>query len=107
MGARYRYVTGNPYTPMMGAYYDANTDATCRSTGAPFSARLPAFNQLDLRVDKEWTFDRWRISVYLDVQNVTRATNAEALTLQLRLHGHAVRWPACRCCRSAGVRGDF
>ena len=73
VGARYRYVTGNPYTPVVGAYYDANAIATRRSPGAPFSARLPSFNQLDLRVDKAWTFDRWRFSLYLDVQNVYRA----------------------------------
>ena len=60
VGARYRYVTGNPYTPVVGAYYDANTDRYVPITGAPFSGRLPAFNQLDLRVDKVWTFDRWR-----------------------------------------------
>ena len=79
MGARYRYVTGNPYTPVVGAYFDSNADRYMPINGAPFSARLPAFNQLDLRVDKMWTFDRWRFSIYLDVQNVTRATNAEAI----------------------------
>ena len=73
-------------------------------SGPPFSARLPAFNQLDLRVDKIWTFDRWRFSIYLDVQNVTRATNPEALSYNFDFTG-PVRWPACRCCRSSACGG--
>ena len=40
---------------------------------------MQPFNQLDLRVDKVWTFDRWRYSMYLDVQNVWNASNAEAI----------------------------
>ena len=80
VGARFRYVTGNPYTPVTGAYFDSNADRYVPISGAPFSARLPAFNQLDLRVDKIWTFDRWRFSAYLDLQNTTRATNPEALS---------------------------
>jgi hypothetical protein len=79
VGARYRYVTGNPTTPIVGAYFDANSDRYTPLNGTPFSTRLPAFNQLDLRVDKVWTFDRWRYSMYLDVQNVFNADNPEAI----------------------------
>ena len=79
VGARYRYVTGNPTTPIVGAYFDVNSDRYVPLNGTPFSARLPAFNQMDLRVDKVWTFDRWRYSMYLDVQNVWNGTNAEAI----------------------------
>ena len=106
VGARYRYVTGNPYTPVVGAYYDANTDRYVPITGAPFSGRMPAFNQLDLRVDKVWTFDRWRISAYLDVQNVTRATNPEALSYNFDF---TVARPVAGLplLPIAGVRGDF
>jgi hypothetical protein len=106
VGARYRYVTGDPYTPITGAYFDSNIDTYTPIYGQSFSARLPAFNQLDLRVDKTWTFDRWRIAVYLDVQNTTRATNAEAVrfnfdfTTSRPLAGLPLL-PIC------GVRGDF
>ena len=37
-----------------------NGDGTCRSHGAVYSARARPFNQLDVRFDKTWTFDRWR-----------------------------------------------
>jgi TonB family protein len=106
VGARYRYVTGDPYTPITGAYFDSNIDTYTPIYGQPFSARLPAFNQLDLRVDKQWTFDRWRISVYLDVQNVTRATNAEAVRFNF---DYTTSRPLAGLplLPIAGVRGDF
>jgi len=106
VGARYRYVTGDPYTPVAGAYFDSNIDRYVAISGAPFSARLPAFNQLDLRVDKVWTFDRWRFSAYLDVQNVTRATNPEALSYNFDF---TVSRPLAGLplLPIAGLRGDF
>jgi len=106
VGARYRYVTGNPTTPIVGAYFDANTDRYTALNGTPFSARLPAFNQLDLRVDKLWTFDKWRFSIYLDVQNVYNADNPEAVdynynfTLQNPVSGLPLL-------PILGIRGDF
>jgi TonB family protein len=106
VGARFRYVTGNPFTPVVGAYYDSNADLYTPIFGAPFSERLPAFTQLDLRADKLWTFDRWRFSVYLDVQNVTRATNTEALrfSFDYRVSRPLAGLPLLPI---GGVRGDF
>ena len=34
------------------------------------SGREPAYHQLDVRVDKIWYFDHWRLGFYIDVQNV-------------------------------------
>jgi len=78
-GARFRYATGNPYTPVEGSFYDSIADRYVPLAGPTFGARLDAFNQLDLRVDKTFTFDRWRFSAYLDVQNVLRADNPESV----------------------------
>jgi len=33
---------------------------------------------LDVRAEKLWTFESWRLSVYLDVQNIYNASNPEA-----------------------------
>jgi len=77
VGIRFRYVTGNPYTPIVGAYYESN-DQTYRSIpGGTYASRLGSFNQLDLRFDKKWTFNRWSFSVYLDIQNLYNASNPE------------------------------
>jgi len=36
--------------------------------------RYDSFNQLDLRIDKEWYLSRISINLYLDVQNVLNST---------------------------------
>jgi hypothetical protein len=106
VGARYRYVTGNPYTPIVGAFYEANADRYTPIQADPFSARLPSFSQLDLRADKTWTFDRWRLSVYLDVQNVLRSNNPEAIGYNFN---YRTQYPisGLPLLPIIGVRGDF
>src|SRR5205814_2176872 len=59
-GARFRYVTGNPVTPVATAYFDANQDGYVPVQGKLYSARLADFHQLDVRFDKAWTFNRWK-----------------------------------------------
>ncbi len=34
------------------------------------SQRLNGFHQLDIRIDKDWYFNKWRLNLYLDIQNV-------------------------------------
>jgi hypothetical protein len=79
IGGRFRYVTGNPSTPLIHDYDINLNDANAfRSTRGMFrSSRLPAFNQLDLRIDKSFVFDKWTFGLYLDVQNVYNAHNTE------------------------------
>lgn len=80
LGARFRYVTGNPYTPELGGTmdYDAGAYAPVSSTRRN-SARSPAFHQLDVRVDKTWKFPSWALSAYLDVQNAYVHKNVESI----------------------------
>jgi hypothetical protein len=80
LGGRFRYVTGNPTTPVQHPYdlYDVDANAFSASYGGYRSARLPDFNQLDIRVDKYWRFTHWTLDTYLDVQNVYNAKNVEA-----------------------------
>jgi hypothetical protein len=70
-------VTGNPYTPVVGAYYDAVDDRYVPIRAPAYSGRLDSFNQLDVRFDKKWTFRLWSYSMYLDLQNVYNASNEE------------------------------
>jgi len=76
-GARFRLVSGNPDTPVTGSTYDAGADVYVPVYGATNSARLGTFHALDLRADRAWTFDRWKLSAYLDVQNVYNRGNQE------------------------------
>jgi hypothetical protein len=77
IGARFRYITGRPYTPYTGGVVDYDAGVYSPLEGAQNSARLPARHQLDLRIDKGWQFASWKLSAYLDVQNVYNRENSE------------------------------
>jgi hypothetical protein len=84
LGARYRYVTGIPMTPITGSFYDTDFNGYTPVSGAPGSARVPAFSQLDVRLERTWTFNYWTLGVYADVQNVTNAQNPEGFAYDYR-----------------------
>ena len=77
-GARFRYTTGMPRTPVTGSYYVGN-DEYDPVFGAQNSIRLPAFYQLDARLERAWVFRRAKLNVFLDVQNVTNRKNPEEI----------------------------
>jgi hypothetical protein len=79
LGSRFRYVSGNPRTPVVGGVVDASADLYQPLYGAVNSSRNPAFHQLDLRVDRRWVFNRWILDAYLDVQNVYNHKSPEGL----------------------------
>jgi hypothetical protein len=72
---RFQYATGFPTTATTGGIFNSSTDSYSTTTGPTLAARTPDFSQLDLRVDKTWTFQRWRMSAYLDVRNVYNRAN--------------------------------
>lgn len=79
VGGRFRYATGFPRTPVIGAYFDASTDRFQPLFGTPGSIRLPHFVSLDLRAAKRIDLAGTELEVYLDVQNVTNQENPEEL----------------------------
>jgi TonB family protein len=78
-GARFRYATGYPRTPVIGAYFNASTDAYEPLFGAHNTIRIPPFYALDLRVSKRFKFGKTQLEIYLDVQNVTNHSNPEEI----------------------------
>jgi hypothetical protein len=77
-GARGRYATGLPRTPVVGAFYDLSTNTFQPELGPTNSIRLANFAELDLRVDRSFTVDeRTQLAVYLDMLNVTGRRNQE------------------------------
>jgi hypothetical protein len=80
LSATFRYVTGNPLTPVAGSIYDARTDTYKPIYGAINSDRSNAFHRLDLRVEKTWHVRSARIAAYLDVQNTYNRKNEEGRT---------------------------
>lgn len=79
VGVRFRYVTGNPTTPVLGGVRDVSAQGWVALQGLVYSARLPDFHQLDLRIDKTWIWNRWKLGVFLDIQNLYNRANTEQL----------------------------
>lgn len=75
LGMKWRYVAGGPYTP-----YDVETSSLIDAWDVrkqPYydysrfnTERLPAFHQLDVRVDKSFFFKKWSLILYADIQNI-------------------------------------
>lgn len=82
-GIRFRLVSGNPFTPQDAGtiYVDIDDDSYgVDLTLVPRnSGRMPLFHQLDVRVDKTWTFDLWKLTAYLEIYNVYGQQNVEQI----------------------------
>jgi TonB family protein len=93
VGARFRLVSGNLTSvnvcdrtqsdcdpDRINALFHGATGAyTPIRFGAVNSERLPLFHSLDVRIDKAWQFTLWKLSAYLDVQNVYNSSSAEGI----------------------------
>lgn len=75
IGGKWRFIGGAPYTP-----YDVEKSSYVEAwnvQGGPYldynqfnALRVSNFHQLDVRVDKQYFFDKWSLMVYFDVQNL-------------------------------------
>jgi TonB family protein len=79
-GIRFRFVTGNPRTPIKSGIYDADVDRFYGIWGEYASVRMPAFHQLDLRIEKSFWVKGFKIKTYLEVLNVYNRRNPEFFT---------------------------
>lgn len=79
LSARMRYVTGNPFTPVIGGTFDADNDVYIPIRGAFYSERIDPFFQTDIRIDKKFIRDKMIWWVYLEVLNVTNRRNIEQI----------------------------
>ena len=75
VGFKWRLVGGLPYTPynLQQSSYTYVWDVN----GGPVddksqinSRRFKAFHQLDVRVDKQYFFNKWSLMMYMDIQNL-------------------------------------
>lgn len=81
VGARVRYATGFPRTPVVGAFYGARRDLFEPYFGEQNAIRVPSFFQADVRIAKKFVLGgeggERQLEVFLDVQNVTNRRNSE------------------------------
>jgi hypothetical protein len=107
LGARWRYTSGDRYTPFVGgvADFDAGAYSAVQSTQL-YSASSPAFHQLDVRVEKTWTFTTWKLSAYLDLQNVYNRQNPEGVAYNYN-YSSAQVVPGLPILPILGLRGEL
>jgi len=79
LGGRVRYATGEPRTPVIGAFFDSTTGRFEPILGPHNGARLPDFVAADLRAERRFPLGGIHAAVYLEVQNLTDRANAEQI----------------------------
>jgi hypothetical protein len=106
VGGKLRVVSGDPYTPCEGGIQNAAAGTYECIQGETNSRRIPAFEQLDLRVDKTWKLGGGSLTAYLDVQNVTNRANPEGVSYNYRYT--STKWQTgLPIIPSLGLRGEF
>lgn len=79
LGARFRYSTGYPRTPVVGSFVSTRRDLYEPRFGEQNSIRIPAFAQVDARLAKRFTWAWGKAELFLDVQNVSHRKNPEEI----------------------------
>lgn len=106
IGARFRLVSGNPATPLLGGAFDVDSNSYVRVAGEANSIRQPAFHQLDIRVDKRWVYNRWMLNLYLDLQNAYNRRNQEDVAYSYDFEESAP-FTGLPIIPSFGIRAEF
>ena len=70
IGARYRFAGKTPYVVTNQAQTLAQYPRIVLDYTKLGEQNLPAFSQLDVRVDKKWNFKKVALDVFIDVQNL-------------------------------------
>ncbi len=70
ISGRYRLLGPAPFAPVDQEATLVNYPAVVLDYSSLGEERLDAFNQLDIRVDKKWSFPNFSLDLFLDVQNV-------------------------------------
>jgi len=77
VGGRFRLISGDPTTQVVGSVFDARSGIYVPKYGPVNGQRDPAFQELDLRLEKKWRIGTGSLSAYLDVLNVYNAKNPQ------------------------------
>ena len=77
LGGRFRLISGDPTTAVVGSVYDARLGIYVPKYGALNAQRDPPFQQLDLRLEKKWRIGSGSLSGYVDVLNAYNSKNPQ------------------------------
>jgi TonB family protein len=107
VGLRFRYVSGNLYTPCYAGLFSSTSTSYLCSNGPLFSERLPAFHELDARVDKRWKFGDFALSAYLDLINAYNRKNPDFIQYNYDFSQGKPQTASLPIVPSLGLRGEF
>jgi hypothetical protein len=79
LGGRVRLATGEPRTPVIGAFFDSRSGRYQPIRGEHNGTRVPTYFAADLRAERTWPLGAIRGAVYVEIQNLTGRANAEEL----------------------------
>jgi hypothetical protein len=76
--AKFRYTTGNPFTPYDFGVYDIDGDYyTGYQAGIRNGDRMAPYSALDIRIEKRFQFPWAQLNTYLDILNIYKGENPE------------------------------
>ncbi|MEW6701402.1 MAG: TonB-dependent receptor [Bacteroidota bacterium] len=75
LGAKYRYGTGTPFTPVIGNSFNQAGSNFIPILGEQNSARYPNYSRLDLRLTRQISFLDQPFEVYVELLNVFNIKN--------------------------------
>ncbi len=75
LGIQFRYASGNPYTPVVAAVTDSSETFWIPVKGETNSQRYPAFHQLNLRFNSNYTLFGLETLLYFEIWNAYNRKN--------------------------------
>jgi hypothetical protein len=97
--AKFRYVTGRPYTPFDQFGY--------QNPALYNAARIGANHSLDIRVDRRWSFGAWTLVTYADIQNIYNRKAVTVPRFNERLGRSETNLASIGILPSIGVSAEF
>ncbi len=77
ISTRYRYLGSAPYVPTNSEKSLQFYPAIVKDFNNIGSVRLDSYNQVDVRVDKKWSYRNWSLDLFFETQNVLANANPQ------------------------------
>lgn len=75
VGAKWTFHTGNPYTPVIGTNGTYPDGRPIPVYGAINSVRFPNYHRLDMRLDRTYVYNTWKLVTFFEVINAYAQKN--------------------------------
>ncbi len=75
LSVKWNYHSGAPYTPINGTSGTYPDGSLIPNYGAVNSGTLPAYHRLDLRLDRNYVYNTWKLNAYFELNNAYQRQN--------------------------------